>query len=149
LYYIRYDEDAMSAQPVSLRIPPEARRSIEEIARRTGRDFSSVANEMLSEAVKMRCIPGITFTDSASGRVARLAGRNTKVFEIVAALRAVNGDRERLRQGYAWLSEQELRAALAYAEAYPDEIAVRLRQDEAWSADTVWSAYPFTRPRDQ
>lgn len=139
----------MSAQPVSLRIPPEARRGIEEIARRTGRDFSSVANEMLSEAVKMRRIPGITFTDSVSGRVARLAGRNTKVFEIVAALRAVNDDWERLRQGYAWLSEQELRAALAYAEAYPGEIEARLRQDEMWSADTAWSAYPFTSLRGQ
>jgi hypothetical protein len=86
----------MIAHPASWRIPPEARQGIEEIARRTGRDFSSVANEMLSEGVKMRRIPGITSTDSASGRVARLAGRNTKVFEIVAALRAVNGDWERL-----------------------------------------------------
>ena len=139
----------MSAQPVSLRIPPEARRGIEEIAHRTGWDFSSVANEMLSDAVKMRRIPGITFTDSASGRVARLAGRNTKVFEIAAALRAVNGDEERLRQDYAWLSEQELRAALAYAEAYPDEIEARVRQDESWNAAAIWLAYPFTRPREQ
>lgn len=139
----------MSAPPVSLRIPKEVRNSIEEITRRTGRDFSSVANEMLAEAVKMRRIPGISFADSPSGRVARIAGTNIKVFQVVEALRTVDGDFERLCQGYSWLSEHQLRAALAYAEAYLDEIEERLRREERWTPEAVWAAHPFTKPLDR
>ena len=54
---------------------------------------------------------------------------------------------ERLRQAYHWLSEHELRAAVAYAEAYPEEIEERLRADEYWTPERVWETYPFMRPR--
>ena len=42
----------MASQSISLRIPREMRADIEAISRRTGRDFSSVAKEMLAEAIK-------------------------------------------------------------------------------------------------
>jgi len=73
----------VATRPVSLRIPEEAKESIEQISRRAGRDFSSVANEMLMEAVKLRRIPGLAFRDSPSGRVARVAGTGIKVYGVV------------------------------------------------------------------
>ena len=68
----------MASQSISLRIPREMRADIEAISRRTGRDFSSVAKEMLAEAIKMRRIPGIIFADSPSGRVAKVAGTSRR-----------------------------------------------------------------------
>jgi len=137
----------MASQSISLRIPREMRADIEAISRRTGRDFSSVAKEMLAEAIKMRRIPGIIFADSPSGRVAKVAGTGLGVFEIARNWRDMDGDWERLRQACHWLTEHELRAAVAYAEAYPEEIEERLRADEYWTPERVWETYPFMRPR--
>jgi len=134
-------------QPVSLRIPSDAHGAIQELAKRTGRDFSSVANEMLTEAIKMRRIPGIGFADGPTGRRARIAGTGLDVFEIVQVYRQEQQDWEHLRSTYHWLSEQQLRAALAYAEAYPEEIDDRLRDEERWTPEEIWKRYPFTRPR--
>ena len=132
--------------PISLRIPADVRVALVETARRSGRDFSSVANEMLREAVKMRRIPGITFADGPAGRRARVAGTGIDVFEIVRTCADLGKDRERLAEAYHWLTDQQLRAALAYAEAYPDEIEARLDREDDWTPQTVWAAHPFTRP---
>jgi len=136
----------LKTRPVSIRIPAAVRVAIEEGAARARRDFSSIANEMLEEAVKMRRIPGIVFADSASGRCARVAGTNLPVYLIVQAYRAMGQDWDRLRQSYDWLSEQELRAPVAYAEAYPEEIERRIALDQEWTPERVWTTHPFMRP---
>jgi len=135
-----------SVKPTSIRLPEETRRAIEETCQRTGRDFSSVANEMLSESVKMRRIPGVVFVDSPMGRVARIAGTGIDVFEVIKAYHGMGRDPERLRNAYHWLSDTRLRAALAYAEAYPEEIEARIALDNRWTPEEIWKAYPFTRP---
>lgn len=104
--------------------------AIKGLAQETGRDFSDIANEMLDEALKMRRIPGITFFGTPSGRVATIAGTGLGVWEIIMEYRAVNEDWERLREGYNWLSETQLQNALAYAEAYPEEIELRIQREE-------------------
>lgn len=60
--------------------------------------------------------------------------------------RAVNEDWERLREGYHWLSETQLRNALAYAEAYPEEVERRIQRDEYWTIERIWEKSPFTKP---
>src|SRR5579859_723178 len=109
-------ERPMANRAVSIRIPEQVRVEIEETARRARRDFSSVANEMLDEAVKMRRVPGIAFADEPTGRVARLAGTGIEVWEIVQVFRDEDENWDRLREGFHWLTESQLRAALAYAE---------------------------------
>ncbi|MBI4320039.1 MAG: hypothetical protein HY675_16230 [Chloroflexi bacterium] len=136
----------MAARPSSIRIPDETRSAIEENCRSTGRDFSSVANEMLSEAVKMRRIPGMVFADGPSGRVARVAGTGLEVFEIIRAFLSLDKDWGRLKTAYHWLSEVQLRAALAYAEAYPEEIDGILEEERQLTPEHVWAKYPFSKP---
>ncbi len=130
----------------SVRLLERVDKGVQGLAQRTGRDFSAIVNELLDEALKMRRIPGIVFVDSPSGRVAKVAGTGLGVWEIVMAYRAVDEDWERLREGYHWLSEHQLRTALAYAEAYPDEIEHRIQLDERWTPERTWEMYPFTRP---
>ncbi len=138
----------MGAVPKTVRMPQDVLRPIEDECRRTGRDFSTVVNERLLESNKMRRIPGIVFVDSPSGgRVARIAGTSLEVFEIVQAYRSVENSWPRLKESFHWLSDAQLRAALAYAEAYPEEIEERIRRDEQWTPQTVWTRYPFMRPQ--
>src|SRR3972149_8196119 len=107
----------MAAVPKTIRMPDEVRLPLEEEAHLARRDFSSVANEMLLEGIKMRRIPGIVFADSPSrGRVARIAGTGLEVFEVVQAYRSMDNSWARLKEAFHWPSETQLRAALAYAE---------------------------------
>ncbi len=139
----------MSAVPKTVRMPEDVLGPIEDECRRTGRDFSTVVNERLLESNKMRRIPGILFVDSPSGgRVARVAGTGLEVFEIVQAHRSVENSWQRLKESFHWLSDTQLRAALAYAEAYPEEIQQRIRRDEQWSPEAVWERYPFMSPKE-
>src|SRR3981081_1923138 len=93
--------------PVSLRIPDEVREHIRERMKETGRDFSSIANEMLMESAKMRGIPGIFFIDSASGRPAAIGGTGIKVWLLVQAYRDMDSSWERLREAFHWLTEHQ------------------------------------------
>lgn len=138
---------SVANSPVSLRIPAETRAAIDAVVRRTGRNFSNLANEMLTEAVKMRRIPGIVFTDSPNGRIARIGGTGLGVWEVIAQYQSLGQDRDRLRRSYHWLSDEQLRAALAYAAAYPEEIEAALADNAAWTPERVWATYPFTKPQ--
>lgn len=126
----------------SLRIPEEIAKAIDESAESAGRDFSAVANELLAEAVKMRRCPGIVFADGPTGRRARIAGTGLDVWEVIATYKSLEGDPERLRRAYHWLSEPQLRAALGYYAAYPEEIEAQIRRNEAWTRERLAERHP-------
>jgi uncharacterized protein (DUF433 family) len=139
----------MYSREVTLHLPDELCATIEEVARRTGRAFGSVASELLTEAVKARRVAGITFTDGTQGRVARVAGSGLEVWEIVERYRAVGEDWELLKQEFDWLTEPQLRAALAHAAAYPEEIEARLAQEAHWTPERIKAASPLRQPAGQ
>ncbi len=133
----------MRAVQKSLRIPLETLEEIEKIAIESGRDFSSVAKDLLNEAVKMRRCPGIVFADGVSGRRARVAGTGLEIWEIITTYKSVNQDFGRLQKAYHWLSEQQLRAAIGYYIAYPGEIETQIERNELWSKEAVFKNYPY------
>lgn len=126
----------------SLRIPGDVAKAIQEAADAAEKDFSAVANELLEEAVKMRRCPGILFADGPTGRRARLAGTGVEVWELIATYLSLKKSFARLRRAYHWLSEAELRAALGYFAAYPEEISRRIARNETWSRDRLLAEYP-------
>ena len=80
----------------SLRMPKDMAKPIEGMAKACGRDFSSMVNELVSEAIKMRCCPGIIFVDGPSGRRAHLAGTGLDVWEVIVLYHSLNQDGTRL-----------------------------------------------------
>ena len=138
--------NALQTVQKSLRIPIETINDIEKIAGETGREFSSVAKDLLAEAVKMRRCPGIVFADGVRGRKAKIAGTGLDVWEIIATYKNVNNKFPRLRKTYHWLSDQQLKAAIGYYTAYRDEIDRLVEQNESWSSKTVVDHYPFLDP---
>jgi len=127
----------------SLRIPRETFDDIEKIAGETGREFSSIAKDLLAEAIKMRRCPGIVFVNGARGRKAKIAGTGLDVWEIIATYISVNNNFPRLRKAYHWLSDQQLKAAIGYYTAYRDEIDRLIEQNESWNRKAVVDHYPF------
>ena len=132
----------MGTAQKSLRIPNEVVKVIADLAEISNQDFTTVAVELLTEATKMRRCPGIVFADGPSGRRARIAGTGLDVWEVVAAYRSLERDFTRLHQAYPWLSEAQLRAALGYYAAYPDEIDRRITLNERWTGEHLRAQHP-------
>jgi uncharacterized protein (DUF433 family) len=130
----------------SIRIPDDVAKTIKDEAERSGRDFSAVANELLTEAVKLKRCPGIIFSDGPGGRRARIAGTGLEVWEVVATYTSLNRDDVRLREAYHWLSEPQLRSALSYYRLYPEEIERQITRNEAWSKDQLAKRHPGLVP---
>ena len=129
----------------SLRIPHKILRELEAEFR--NRAFSSIANELLIEGIKMRRCPGIVFVDGSSGtRSARIAGTGNDVWLIIAGYQSMKQDWNRLKKTYRWLTEEQLRTALNYYACYPDEIESRIQANEAIALEKVYERYPFMRP---
>ena len=130
----------------SLRIPKDIVKAIQEVADMSGRDFSAVANELLAEAVKMRRCPGILFADGPSGRRPRIAGSGLDVWEVIATYNSLDRDLDRLRAAYHWLSEPQLRAALGYYAAYPEETERHIALNEVWTKERLAERHPSLVP---
>jgi uncharacterized protein (DUF433 family) len=130
----------------SLRIRCETQEAIEALASEAGIDFSAAANQLLEEAVRARRCPGIVFTSGAGGRRATIAGTGLDVWEVVSTYRGLGRSAQRLQRAYHWLTEPQLRAALAYAELYPDEIERRIEQNTAWTPATLRTRHPALIP---
>jgi uncharacterized protein (DUF433 family) len=130
----------------SLRLPPETLREIEQMARESGKDFSAVAKDLLEEAIKMRRCPGIVFVEGTSGRRARVGGTGIEVWEIIATYQSVKKDAARLQKSFHWLSPEQLRAAMAYYSAYPQEIDQQVEKNQRWNQEEIRKRYPFMSP---
>lgn len=133
----------MSGVQKSIRIPDEVAKTIQEEAESSGRDFSAVANELLTEAVKLKRCPGIVFADGPAGRRARIAGTGLDVWEVVSTYKSLNHDDGRLRDAYHWLSELQLRSAVAYFRLYPEEIERQIVRNDAWSKEHLAGRHPY------
>ena len=136
----------MATLQKSLRIPKEIVEDIQTLAEATGQDFSAAAVELLAEAAKMRRCPGIGFADGPAGRRARILGTGLDVWELIATNKSLGENPARLRKAYPWLSQAQLRAALGYYTAYPEEIDRRIALNDRWTAERLRAHHPALFP---
>jgi uncharacterized protein (DUF433 family) len=68
------------------------------------------------------------------------------VWEIIATWQACGHDEAQLAQHYPWLTQPQLRAALAYYQLYPEEIEARLAREQQWTPERVRRELPFADP---
>ena len=131
---------------IQVDVSDDVRAAIETVAASTGRELSAVASEMLAEAARMRRHPGIVFVDGPNGRRAQIAGTDIPVHQIIGTYNDAGERWERVRAVYGSLTEEQLRAARAYADAFPEEIAAELDAEDLAALERVWAEYPATRP---
>jgi len=133
----------MASVQKSMRISEEMVKEIQGIAEQSGKDFSTITKELLEEAIKMHRCPGIVFAEGVSARRARIAGTGIEVWEVIANYKGVDEDFERLHTVYHWLTNLQLRAALGYYRAYPEEIDHLITQNENRTKEKTYKIYPF------
>jgi uncharacterized protein (DUF433 family) len=131
----------------SLRLPEETLKEIEELSAETGRDFSTITKDLLTEAIKMRRCPGIIFGEGVNGRRAKVAGTGIEVWEIIAGYKSVGKDLKRLKKAYHWLSQEQVKAALSYYSAYPEEIDRLIKRNESWTKKKIQERHAFMGSR--
>lgn len=86
---------------------------------------------MLQEHMEVRKMPNV-----------QIVGTGIDVWEIVAVYKSVGEDFGRLRKAYHWLTDQQLRSAIGYYSAFPEEIDELLRRNEEWTPERIQSMYP-------
>ena len=135
----------MASNPKTIRIPLALEQELaREFVRRGVKEWSAGVVDLLSEAVRMRRVPGIVFVDSRTGRRPVIAGAGLDVWEVIATWKAVGEDEARLRQACGWLSEPQIRAALNYYALYAEEIDKRLAMEETWTPERLRQELPFS-----
>ena len=130
-----------------MRLADELAREISREAEARGISWSAMITALLTEALKMRRVPGIVMVDGPTGRRAVVAGSGLDVWEIIATWQACGQEERQLAQNYPWLTQPQLRAALAYYALYPDEIEARLAREHQWTPERVRRELPFAVPR--
>ncbi|MFY9825706.1 MAG: DUF433 domain-containing protein [Thermoanaerobaculia bacterium] len=138
----------MATKAKGIRISDQLDREITNESETRGKSWSAITNELLEEAIRMRRTPGIVFVDGVTGRRAALPG-GLDVWEIIATWLEGGRSYAELRKNYPWLTETQLRAALAYYELYPSEIDARLEREARWTPERVGQELPFLKPRNR
>lgn len=105
---------------MTLRVPEEVRQGLVRLAARFGHKPAQVGARLLEEGLRRRDFPLIDLRDTAGGRVAYLRGTRFTVSWVVQALRKGLGA-ERFAHRFD-VPLAHVRAALAYAETFQDEI---------------------------
>jgi hypothetical protein len=118
---------------------------VERLARRSelaGTNKSRLAERYVDEGTRMDEHPGIVFRSGPSGRRAALAG-GPDVWEVLATLKGGEARREEAIAATAELlelTELQVRSAVRYYGAYPEEIDERIARniEDADAAEAAW-----------
>src|SRR5262252_7355355 len=134
----------MSA-PLSIRFDPTILERLRKRARALpGATPSGLAQRLVDEGLRMAEHPGVLFKDGPSGRRAALAF-GPDVWEVVKFLREIDErgpDAVAAAIDVLRLSEAQVRIAMHYYSAYPDEIEDEISQadEESRAAEAAWLA---------
>lgn len=123
----------MSAKSTSFRLSEKARQRLTERAEREGLSATALLERLIIEGIDTLDHPGIVFRGPPHDRRAGLAA-GPDVWEILARLRELEGSEE---QRIALVAEEtelhprEIRRAVEYAAAHPEDIQARIERNEA------------------
>lgn len=119
-------------RPTSFRLPDDLLARLEDEASAKGTSVSALVAALLDEGLKTRRFPGIVYRDGPTGRRAALVG-GPDVWEVIRDVRAASGKGEqRIRRvaQTSGLPDQQVRLAVDFYAAFPEEIDARLAADE-------------------
>lgn len=126
-------ENAVSAPQsmvVSMRLPAESGRRLKRMASRHGWTASDASARLVEEGLRRSEFAFIDFRDSFVGRQAFLQGSTLAVWEVLLLVREYGGDAAAVALHLHW-PESKVRAAIHYAEAFPEEIDEALAENDA------------------
>lgn len=129
-----------TGEPISIRLSNATNQLVAAEARRTRRSKSAVVSAFTEETARTRRFPGIGFRGDDAARRAWVIGSGLDVWEILHMAEDFGRVERLLAETH--LSERQVRLALGYRDAYPEEIANAIA-DNRRSADELKALYPF------
>lgn len=135
------DAPRQTGEPISIRLSRATDQLVAAEARRTRRSKSAIVSAFTEETARTRRFPGIGFRGDDASRRAWVVGSGLDVWELVEMFEDAGGTIERLLADTD-LSERQIRLALAYRDAYPNEIADAIAENRR-PIDELRSLYPF------
>ena len=127
-------------QPFSVRLDEQTERLVEAEARRTRRSKSAIVEALTEEAARCRRFPGIGFRGDDARRRAWVIGSGLDVWEIVQMWEDFGSAEALCAETH--ITSPQLRIALAYRDAYPDEVTEAIEANRRPLADAE-TLYPF------
>jgi hypothetical protein len=133
-------------QPFNIRLDEQTEMFIEAEAGRTRRTKSAVVEAFTEETARTRRFPGIAFRGDDARRRPWVIGSGLDVWEIVHMLEDFNSAEALVAE--TSLSPNQVRLAVAYRNAYPDEIDQAIA-DNRRPLEDIPVLYPFIAVADQ
>ena len=90
-------------------------------------------------------VPGVLYSPLEDR--ARILGTGIEPWLVQMTLETAQGDWQAVREAFNWLSEEQLRAAIAFAEANVEMIRERIAEEHSGGVEALWREFPQTRPR--
>ncbi len=115
---------------ISMRFKEEQVERLGRLARRIGRTPSEAGALLVEEALRRSEFALIDFRDSAAGRQAYVQATTLAVWEVALVARAYGMDVAQTAEHLGW-PVAKAQAALNYAETFPAEINIAIRDNEA------------------
>jgi hypothetical protein len=115
---------------LSMRLPIESGKRLKRIASRHGWTASDASARLVEEGLRRSEFAFLDFRDSPIGRQAYLQGSTLAVWEVIFLLRSHKGNIAAVAKHLGW-PVPKVRAAVNYAEAFPDEIHEAIAENDA------------------
>jgi hypothetical protein len=115
---------------LSMRLPVESGRRLKRIANRHGWTPSDASARLVEEGLRRSEFAFLDFRDSTAGRQAYIQGSTLAVWEVLLLLRSYKGNVGAVAKHLKW-PESKVRAALNYAEAFPQEVNEALEENNS------------------
>jgi len=115
---------------LSMRLSVESGRRLKRIAKRHGWTPSDASARLVEEGLRRSEFAFLDFRDSPAGRQAYIQGSTLAVWEVVFLLRSYKGSVQAVAKHLRW-PEAKVRAAVNYAEAFPEEIDEAMAENES------------------
>ena len=115
---------------LSMRLSVESGKRLKRMANRHGWTPSDASARLVEEGLRRSEFAFIDFRDSAAGRQACIQASTLAVWEIMFLVRSYKG------------TEAKVRAAVNYAEVFPEEIAEAMSENESTDFETLKRMLP-------
>ena len=132
------------SKPFTMRLTNELDAWVEQESKRMHRSKGAIVEALAEEAARMRRFPGIAFRGPEDDRRPWLIGTALDVWEVIEAYQSLGSVERLLEEGD--VPERQVRLALAYYAAYPEEIDQAIAGNRA-SQEELHSQYPTFVPK--
>jgi hypothetical protein len=126
---------------LSMRLPVDTGRRLKRIANQHGWTPSDASARLVEEGLRRSEFAFLDFRDSPAGRQAYVQASTLAVWEVILLVRSYNGAVEAVAQHLRW-PEAKVRAAINYAEAFPEEINGAIAENDSVDFETLKRMLP-------